>query len=155
MKRILTLMAAVVCLSGCLRIIDWVPVTFQIQVQDEQGNDLLDPANDNSWLVGTTIHFRGIIIDLDETGIAVPATKEMDLTYEGFRLEKGGTCYYLSFGQFEGGTDYDEESLTICWPDNTCNVITYDRKINSRRGGARQSWKLDGIECSNPIRIIR
>ena len=53
MKRILTIMAAVICLCSCAKIIDWVPVTFQVRVQDAQGKDLLDPANDNSWLIGT------------------------------------------------------------------------------------------------------
>ena len=40
-----------------MKIIDWVPVTFQIRVQDEQGKDLLDPAHDTTWLLGTKIHY--------------------------------------------------------------------------------------------------
>lgn len=63
---------------------------------------MLDPANDNTWLVGTTIHFRGITVDLDETGITSPVTKDMPVTYEGFRLEKGDSYYFLAFGEFEG-----------------------------------------------------
>ena len=70
MKRILILVLAAISFCGCHKIIDWVPVTFQIRVQDEQGKDLLDPSNDNSWLIGTTIQFRGITVDLDETGIS-------------------------------------------------------------------------------------
>ena len=70
-KRLLILTLAAISFCGCVttKIIDWVPVTFQIRVQDAQGHDLLDPANDNTWLAGTTIHFRGITVDLDETGI--------------------------------------------------------------------------------------
>ena len=155
MKRILILIAAVACLSGCGKIIDWVPVTFQIRVQDALGNDLLDPANDNRWLVGTTIRFRGIVVDLDETGITSPITRDMSVTYEGFRLEKGEDYYFLAFGQFEGATDYDEESFVIYWPDKTYNVITYDRRINTRKGGAKEVWKLDGVKCTSPIIIVR
>lgn len=155
MKRILTFIAAAVCLSGCMKIIDWVPVTFEIQVQDEYGKDLLDPANDNTWLSGTEIHFRGVIIDLDEEGITLPMTRDHSVTYEGFRLEKGDGRYYLAFGQFEGATNYEDESIVIYWPDNTWNVISYNRKINSRKGGAKESWLLDGVECSNPITIVR
>ena len=88
MKRILTIMAAVICLCSCAKIIDWVPVTFQVRVQDAQGKDLLDPADDNSWLIGTKIHFRGITVDLDETGIS-PVTRDLPAEYRGFRLEKG------------------------------------------------------------------
>ena len=58
MKRTLFILLAVLCLNGCM-IIDWVPVTFQVRVQDENGKDLLDPANDNTWLIGTHISFNG------------------------------------------------------------------------------------------------
>lgn len=155
MKKIFSIISIITCLSGCTKIIDWVPVTFQVRVQDAQGKDLLDPANDNTWLVGTTIHFRGITVDLDETGITSPVTKDMPVTYEGFRLEKGDGYYFLAFGEFEGATDYDNESFTICWPDNTWNTITYDRDINNRKGGAKEVWKLDGIKCTSPIIIVR
>ncbi|MBQ6709350.1 MAG: hypothetical protein IJN26_01465 [Bacteroidales bacterium] len=155
MKRILILVLAAISFCGCHKIIDWVPVTFQIRVQDEQGKDLLDPSNDNSWLIGTTIQFRGITVDLDETGISVPVTKDMPVVYEGFRLEKGSDYYYLAFGEFEGATDYDEESFVIYWPDKTYNVITYDRRINTRKGGAKEVWKLDGVKCTSPIIIVR
>lgn len=155
MKRILILTMAALSLCGCLKIIDWVPVTFQVRVQDEQGKDLLDPSNDNSWLIGTTIRFRGITVDLDETGITEPVTKDMPVVYEGFRLEKGRDYYYLAFGEFEGATNYDKESFTIRWPDKTFNIITYDRKLNNRKVEAKEVWKLDGVRCSSPIIIIK
>lgn len=155
MKTNLTIIAALVCLCACVKIIDWVPVTFQVRVQDVQGNDLLDPANDNTWLTGTKIHFRGITVDLDETGITVPATRELPAEYEGFRLEKGKDHYYLAFGEFDGGTDYDEEDIMIQWPDGTVNVITYSRKLNRMKAEAKQAFKLDGTECSSPIIIVR
>ena len=44
--------------------------------------DLLDPANDNTWLFGTKIYYRGIIIDIGETGISTPATKAYPATYQ-------------------------------------------------------------------------
>ena len=80
-------MLAAICFSGCLKIIDWVPVTFEIMVQDEQGNDLLDPENDNTWLLGTTVWFRGIEVELEKKGISEPVTKDYGIKYEGFRLE--------------------------------------------------------------------
>lgn len=154
MKRILIIMAAVICLCSCAKIIDWVPVTFQVRVQDAQGKDLLDPADDNSWLIGTEIHFRGITVNLDETGIS-PVTRDLPAEYRGFRLEKGSDYYYLAFGEFEGGADYDEEDMMIQWPDGKVNVITYSRKLNRVKADAKQVFKLDGVECSNPIIIVR
>ena len=157
MKRILTLLLMIACVVSCtkFKIIDWVPVTFQIRVQDVQGKDLLDPANDNSWLAGTKIHFRGITIDLDETGITAPVTKDIPAEYKGFRLEKGQEYYYLAFGEFHGGSEFDEEDMTIMWPDGKINVITYSRKLNKVKVEAKQTFKLDGVKCSSPIIIIR
>ena len=86
MKRTLFILLAVLCLNGCM-IIDWVPVTFQVRVQDENGKDLLDPANDNTWLIGTHISFNGTSDTLEE-GDIVPVTKAVAVIYEGVRLEK-------------------------------------------------------------------
>lgn len=155
MKKILIFMLAAISFCSCAKCIDWVPVTFQIRVQDEQGKDLLDPANDNSWLIGTKIHYKGVIIDIDETGISAPATKAYPATYQGFRLEKGSDYYYLAFGEFDGGSEYDEEDIMIQWPDGTINVITYTRKLNNTTVSAKQTFKLDGVKCDNPIVIVK
>lgn len=155
MKRILIFIVAAISLCSCAKCIDWVPVTFQIRVQDEQGKDLLDPANDNTWLIGTKIHYKGVIIDIDETGISAPATKAYPATYQGFRLEKGSDYYYLAFGEFDGGSEYNEEDMMIQWPDGSINVITYTRKLNNTTVSAKQTFKLDGVKCSNPIVIVK
>ena len=127
-------MLAAICFSGCLKIIDWVPVTFEIMVQDEQGKDLLDPENDNTWLLGTTVWFRGIEVALEKKGISEPVTKDYGIKYEGFRLEKGDNCYYLAFGQFEGATNYYDEHIIICWPDHTLRGSNSSSAINGRCG---------------------
>ena len=65
MKRVLIILIASVCLNGCEKhnmIIDWAPITFKIQVQDSQGNDMLDPSNDNTWLLGTEVIFIPIFV---------------------------------------------------------------------------------------------
>ena len=70
MKRTLFILLAALCLNGCnIKIIDWVPVTFQVRVQDENGKDLLDPAYDNTWLIGTHISFNGTSDTLEEGNI--------------------------------------------------------------------------------------
>ena len=111
MKRFLTaIIIAVTALSAnSCRITDYTPINLRIQVQDSEGKDLLDPANDNSWLLGTTITFRGIVVELDETNITVPETKEYGpVEYQGFRLEKMSDCWELVFGEFDGGDEYDD-----------------------------------------------
>ena len=46
MKHILTILILFASWTGCDKdmIIDWAPITFMIQVEDAQGNDMLDPA---------------------------------------------------------------------------------------------------------------
>ncbi|MGN1232096.1 MAG: hypothetical protein ACI4UJ_01455 [Candidatus Cryptobacteroides sp.] len=155
MKRIAILSIILLCLCSCAKIIDWVPITFKVRVQDAQGNDLLDPEKDNSWLIGTTVSYRGIIIEIDEESIAYPRTKDLPAEYKGFRLEKGNDYYYLAFGEFDGGSNYDNESLYIDWPDRSRNIITYKRKIHQVRVKANEVFKLDGVKCSNPVVIVK
>lgn len=157
MKRILTaIIIAVTALSAnSCRITDYTPINLRIQVQDSEGKDLLDPANDNSWLLGTTITFRGIVVELDETNITVPEAKEYGpVEYQGFRLEKMSDCWELVFGEFDGGDEYDD-SFFISWSDKKYSVIDYSRKINSMSGNVKQTWTLNGKECNNPVVIVR
>ena len=137
MKRTLFILLAVLCLNGCM-IIDWVPVTFQVRVQDENGKDLLDPANDNTWLIGTHISYNGT----------------SDTLEEGVRLEKGEDYYFLAFGEFKR-TDYDNEVIAINWPDGTYDEITYKSRLNGVTVEAKEKFKLNGVKCSNPIVIIK
>ncbi|MGM9740043.1 MAG: hypothetical protein ACI3ZP_05510 [Candidatus Cryptobacteroides sp.] len=155
MKRTAILAILLLSLCSCAKIIDWVPITFKVRVQDAQGNDLLDPEKDNSWLIGTTISFRGIIVEIDEESIAYPRTKYLPAIYEGLRLEKGSDYYYLAFGEFDGGSNYDNENLYLNWPDGSHNVITYKRKIHQVRVRADEVFKLDGVKCSNPVVIVK
>ena len=85
MKRILVILIAIICFNGCDKermIIDWTPITFQIQVQDSQGNDMLDPANNNTWLIGTEISFRNYSEVMDKNDIS-PVTKAIMPIYGG------------------------------------------------------------------------
>ena len=142
-------------LCSCTKTIDWLPITFKVRVQDAHGNDLLDPEKDNSWIIGTTLSFRGIIVEIDEESIAYPRTRDLPAMYEGFRLEKSNDYYYLAFGEFDGGSNYDNENLYINWPDGSLNIITYKRKIHKVNIRANEVFKLDGVKCSNPVVIVK
>ena len=142
------------CSSIVPKEIDWIPINLKVEVQDESGKDLLDPENGNSWLSGTTIHFRGIVVDLDEDSISEPETKALPPIYSGFRLEKGRDCYQLVFGEFDGGSNYDD-TFQINWPDGKVSLIHYKRTINNMTINAKQKWTLDGKECSNPVVIVK
>ena len=170
MKRLLIILIAIVCFNGCDKgkmaidnenmtidngnmIIDWAPITFKIQVQDSQGNDMLDPANDNTWLLGTEISFRTYSEVMDDNDI-FPVTKEILPIYGGARIEKGSNCYYIAFGEFERRSN-DIEQMTIKWPDGSISEVTYKCKLIESTIEAKESFELNGKKCSNPIIIVK
>ncbi len=156
MKRVFLAVVSALFLCGCVgRIIDWVPVTFYVEVQDKDGKDLLDPANDNSWLIGTEISFNGKIETIDEEDLASIMTRAVDVQYEGVRLQKSPKCYRLAFGEFSGAREYSNEVILIKWSDGSTNEITYKRRLNSVTVDAKEVFKLDGVKCSNPIVITK
>ncbi|MCM1178381.1 MAG: hypothetical protein NC308_09520 [Clostridium sp.] len=154
MKRIFILatVAALVSLAiSCSKIIDWNPVTVYIQVQDGDGNDLLDPATGNGWLEGTGITHGGITADL----VYLPETKDVLVRYDGFRLVQYKGGYALAFGELDGSMEYDSTSFLIEWPDGKSDEILYTRKLNSVSVKAKEKWLLNGNASSNPILIIK
>lgn len=153
MKRILVLAGMAVLMSfavSCM-MVDWVPVVLYVQVQDEAGNDLLNPDNGNEWLAGTTITHAGIVVDLDLS----PATKTYLAQYNGFRVERFNGGYALSFGEFSGENEYADSEFYISWPDGKTDVISYTRKLNHMAVTVKEKWTLNGKACSNPILIVK
>ena len=158
MKRILVILIAIICFNGCdkeseLLEIDWVPITFKIQVQDSHGNDMLDPANNNTWLIGTKISFRNYSEVIDKNDIS-PVTKVIMPIYGGARVEKGSDCYHIAFGEFRRENN-DTEQMTIKWPDGSISEVTYKCKLNESKLKVKESFKLNGKKCSNPIVIVK
>lgn len=140
--------------------IDWYPIVFKIQVVDAGGKDMLDPANDNSWVIGTTMEFKGkrdtvVQASLDN----LYQTRDYLPHFHGIQLNRSDRTaphYSLTFSEFYGGDSYDNEKLTITWPDGKSNIVTYSRKFNESHTGLEEEiFKLDGTKCPNPITIVR
>ena len=137
------------CVSSC--IIDWVPVVLEITVEDTDGNDLLDPAGDLSWLEGTVLTHNGNVHELQ----LLPETKYYMPVDNGFRLEQIGDRYYLTYGELDGAENYDHETFVITWPDGTEDTITLSRSVNGLFINAINIWKLNGKIVTSPITIIK
>lgn len=152
MKLIFVLVgiSALIFMAVSCAIVDWTPVVLYVQVQDEAGNDLLDPDNGNEWLAGTTITHAGIVVDLDLS----PETKTVAAFYQGFRVVQYKGGYALSFGEFSGENEYDDAEFYLSWPDGKSDVISYTRKLNRMAVTAKEKWTLNGRECSNPVLIV-
>ena len=156
MKRVLIILIAAICMNGCEKpdmSIEWYPFTFMIQVQDSQGNDLLDPANDNTWLIGTEMSFRNKSEVMDEDDIS-PITKTVFPMYDGARVVKWADCYFIAFGEFDR-KDNDTEVMTIRWPDGNISKVSYKCRLIEIKREAKERFELNGKKCSNPIVIVR
>lgn len=149
-KLILLLVMAGLTVS-CGKMVDWTPVNLCIEVHDRDGNDLLDPANDNSWLEGTVMIHDGMETPL-QSG---PDTKYYMPEFYGFRLQKGEDRYQLVYGEIDGGVEYKNDEYTVLWPDGSRDVITLTRRLNELTINARTIWKLNREKTSSPIVIIR
>ena len=74
--------------------------------------------------------------------------------FNGFMIDWGS--YYgniLSFGDFNGDEEVDEEVFTIKWANGSTSTITYSRKVNMTFLSVNEKWTLDGNKCEWPIVI--
>lgn len=167
MKRYLFALVVILAISGCSKfpfsdyIIDWAPVNFYIKVVDASGNDLLDPSNEKSWIIGTTLDFMNkkdtvdmaCIENIHQTKVYLPYFSGVKLMKNPFSPFDG---YVLKFGEFDGADSYDKEQLTINWPDGTSNTITYSREFNVWQTEVRsEELRVDGEKCSSPVTIVK
>ena len=152
MKRIIYLFSAILCICGCAREIDWAPWSLYVIVENSDGKNILDTDTYDQRLSGTVLTYRGVDYELKMT----PQTKMMaPVELNGFKIDWGS--YYgniLSFGEFDGYEEFDEEVFTIQWPNGASNTITYSRKLNETFISAKEKWTLDGKKCELPITIV-
>ena len=120
-------------------------------VENSDGKNILDTDTYDQRLSGTVLTYRGVDYELEMT----PQTKMMaPVELNGFKIDWGS--YYgniLSFGEFDGYEEFDEEVFTIKWPNGASNTITYSRKLNETFISAKEKWTLDGKKCEWPITI--
>lgn len=162
---------------------NWEPVDISIVLSDATGNDLLDPSCPSNMLDGTTIEFRGETYTIDmeiynayeswkgmsfmttSSGTAMTRSSAAeDVEMYGVYLvsdemsyvkKEGRSKYYLLIGQIDGAEDMNED-IIITWPDGRRNVVNYRcSDHNDLKMSVKRSFRLDGVECQNPVMITR
>lgn len=141
--------AAIMLLAGGCMIMDWAPVILRIYVENQAGEDLLDPDSEINLLEGVTMTYRGETYGL----VPEPETKYYLPHFDGLELmlDKEGR-YYLYFGELDGAEEYSED-FTIVWGDGTSDVINYKRNIFMTI--VSEKWKLNGSKSSMPMTIVK
>ena len=186
MKHIRTsclLILSLLLSAGCSNIVfedyptvDWYPVNLIVTVQDEAGNDLLDPALEENYFDGATISFQGKTYEAFELGInenwQQTPTKMYLARIKGFRLvydtiyiseSETRECHFLVFGEIDGARDMDED-LILTWPDGSRETFHYhcsDHKVVKKGNSGewdiscKRSWTLNGEEADNPFHFVK
>ena len=176
MKKILLLLTSILALSSCSEeigddyIVDWAPVDIFVQLQDQKGNDLLDPNDpQHNYIDGTTITFRGETYEVsrlwyeqDRPFIHPQDTRALPAIPYGLCLARmewlnqNANGFALYFGQIDGAADMDED-LVLTWPDGQQNVIRYhcsDHK-EGKHADCKRWFKLDGVKQESGHFLIR
>ena len=124
---------------------DWAPIVIYIKVSNADGQNLLDPATPNNF-VDKEISAEW----MEETYVADSVSFwEKQHTTRVYLPEMKGLMYVtkdgepmLYFGELAGDGDYDDEPLTIHWPDGSKDVITIKNKAHL--SSADRKIKLNG-----------
>lgn len=107
---------------------DFAPIVLYIEVQDAQGNDLLNPETPGCIAQqGIKAIYNGKTYEKD-----IPVVQTRDYLARLYGLQtiksKAGK-YVLTFGEFNGDDTFDNEQVTIDWNDGTQDVITFSSKL--------------------------
>ena len=124
---------------------DWAPIDIYIKVSNAEGQNLLDSTTANNF-VGKEISAEW----MDETYVADTISwREKQYMTRMYLPMMNGLMYVtkdgeqmLYFGELAGDGDYDDEPLTIHWPDGSTDVITVKNK--AYLSSANRKFKLNG-----------
>ena len=124
---------------------DWAPINVYIKVSNAEGQNLLNPATPNNFVD------KEITAEwMEETYVADSVSFwEKQHTTREYLPEMKGLMYVtkdgepmLYFGELAGDGDYNDEPLTIHWPDGSKDVITIKNKAHL--SSANRKFKLNG-----------
>lgn len=149
-------------LSSCSKeediIWDIQPLFFQVEVVDQLGNNLMDPAHEKNLLnSGITATFMGKTYELhavDDT----PQTRAYLPIFYGLVYQQDYTGkYILFFGELDGTKSYKNETLVIDWKDGTTSELKVDYRFKWKGNKPKIKEKIwyKGEEVKRTIKIVK
>ena len=124
---------------------DWYPIDIYVKVSNSEGQNLFDSSTPNNFLnKEISAEWRGETYVADT--ISLWEKQHMTRVYlpmmNGLMYITKNGEQMLYFGELAGDGDYDDEPLTIHWPDGSIDVITIKNKVYL--SSASRKYKLNG-----------
>ena len=146
----------VACNPSPLYIQDWVPIDIYVKVANAEGQNLLDTATPNNFVdkeISAEWMRETYIADTVSLWEKQHATREYLPIMNGLMYVTKNGEQMLYFGELAGDGDYDDEPLTIHWPDGSTDVITVKNKtyISSASRKYRLNGKVVAKDTGSPI----
>lgn len=120
---------------------------------DARGNDLLDPQSPNAFdLSKIKAVYKGKDYVCNE-GIKSKAYMPQFHDLQSYKNDYYGVNI-LRFGELDGAKSYQNESVTIVWPDDSSDKISFNRDFKWQSNGnpsVKQEWFLNDFKVSGGI----
>ena len=165
MRRLLLTLAVVIAavsLTSCTEEEeDYAPVTMAVYVSDATGNDLLDSSTENNFTDrGITVTYNGVEYQIDKTDVRdyelyKATTRAYMTSFMGGHIERVvGDKFRLVVGEWMGDSKWNDETVTINWPDGTENKLSFTLK---KKGCTNATFTLDGEKNgkNNTFRLVK
>lgn len=146
LKSMLLMVATSVMLVSCdPPIMDWYPIRIYVKISNAEGQNLLDSVTPNNFLdKEISAEWMGDTYIADT--VSLWEKQHMTRMYlpvmDGLMYVTRNGEQMLYFGELAGDGDYDDEPLTIHWPDGSTDVITVKNKAYI--SSANRKYKLNG-----------
>lgn len=112
---------------------DFSPQHFEFLIVDQNGNNRLDPANENAWKpedITATYKDENYPCAIVDDPIFQPhseiITRQLPAFMRGLRTSTEEQNRVLFFGDFSPETNYKKTPLILNWPDGTQTMLTFD-----------------------------
>lgn len=147
LRSMLFMMATSLMFVSCNPFViqDWAPIDVYVKVSNAEGQNLLDSVTPNNF-VNKEISAEWMGETYVADTISWREKQHMTRTYlpmmNGLMYVTKDGEQMLYFGELAGDGDYDDEPLTIHWPDGSTDVITISNKAHL--SSADRKFKLNG-----------
>lgn len=138
--------AILILLSSCSdevnseKIYDFVPITFNFEVINKEGYNMLDsqgPGYNLDFIANTsiTIQSKTYKLNVDAKTSLTPSTRALYVPFNGIMITTQNGKTYAEIGPFLADKSWNAEKVIINWGDNSTDILTFSSSLHYKNGG--------------------